>query len=82
MKQNIEKETKTIEEQGKKQIHYITNQSERLEALTNKDDHKSIYRELFDKLVEKKFDEIKKLTDEIDHDDLIYYLKKSCYKKF
>ena len=36
------KQTKTIEEQGKKQVDAITNQNERLEALTNKDDHKNI----------------------------------------
>ena len=56
-----------------KKIDAITNQNGRLEALTNKDDHKSIHREIFDKLVKEKFDEIKKLTDEIDHDGLIYY---------
>ena len=43
--------------------------------LTNKDDHKSVYKEIFDQLVKEKFDEIKKLTDEIDLNDLIYYCK-------
>ena len=37
------KQTKTIEEQEKKQVDAITNQNERLEALTNKDDHKNIW---------------------------------------
>ena len=36
----FEKRTKTIEEQGRKQIDAITNQNKRLAALTNKDDHK------------------------------------------
>ena len=40
----FEKQTKTIEEQGKKQIDAIANQNKGLEALTNKDDHKSIYK--------------------------------------
>ena len=31
----------TIEEQGRKQIHATSNQSERLVALTNKDNHKN-----------------------------------------
>ena len=33
----------------------ITNQKERLEALTNKDVHKSIYGQIFDKLVKNCF---------------------------
>ena len=60
----FEKQTKTIEEQGKK-IDAITNQNKRLQALPNKDHHKSIYIEIFDKLVKGKLDEIKELTDEV-----------------
>ena len=41
--------------------------------IINKDDHKSIYRGIFDKVVKEKFVEIKELTHEIDHDDLICY---------
>ena len=40
----------------KNQIDAITNQNGRLEAFTNKNDHKSIYNEVFDKLVKEKFD--------------------------
>ena len=47
----FEKQTKAIEEQGKKHIDAITNQNERLEALTNKDNHKNIYKEIFNKVV-------------------------------
>ena len=77
----FEKQATTIEEQGKKQIDSITNQNKRLEALTNKDDHKSIYKKIFDKLVKQRFDEIKELTYETDHDDLRYYFKNSTAKK-
>ena len=49
----FEKQTKTIEDQGKKQIDAITNQNERLEALTNKYDHKSIFKEIFDNQLKK-----------------------------
>ena len=49
----------------KKLLDDITNQNKRLEALTNKVDYKSIYEEIFDKLVQEKFDEIKELCDEI-----------------
>ena len=43
------------EHQGRKQIEAISNQNERLAALTNKydhkDDHKDFYKEIFDKIV-------------------------------
>ena len=54
----FEKQTKTIEGQGKKQIDVIRNQNKRLEDLTNKDDHKSIYKEILDKLVIEIFDKL------------------------
>ena len=38
----FEKQIKMIEDQRKKQLDAITNQNKRLEALTNKDDYKSI----------------------------------------
>ena len=46
-----------------------------MEALTNKDDSKSIYKEKFDKIVKEKFDEIKWLGDEIDHNDQYIILR-------
>ena len=63
----FEKQTKTIEERknnnnnnnNKKQKDAITNQNKRLKAFTNKGDHKSIYKEIFDILIKEKFDEIK-----------------------
>ena len=50
--EDLEKQTKTIEEQGEK-IDAVTNQNKILEALINKGDHKSIYKEIIDKLVQK-----------------------------
>ena len=64
-----------------KQTDTIANQNERLEALINKDDHKSNYKEIFDKLVKEKSNEIKELTYKIDNDDLIYYFKNDTVKK-
>ena len=55
----FEKQTKTIEEKGKQQIDAITNKNKRLQALTNKGDYKSIYKEIFDTLVKETFDGIK-----------------------
>ena len=43
----FEKQTRTIEEQGRKQIHTITNQNERLAALTNKSDHKDDHKDIY-----------------------------------
>ena len=60
-----------IEEQGK-QIDAIADQNKRLKALTDKDDHKIIYKKVFDRLVKKRFDEIKELAYKTDHDDSIY----------
>ena len=66
----FKKQTKMIEEQERKQIDAITNQSERLAALTNKDYHKDNYKEIFEELVKERRDEIKELTDEINQNDL------------
>ena len=55
----FEKQTKTIDKKGKQQIDPITNKNKRLQALTNKDDYKSIYKEIFDTLVKETFDGIK-----------------------
>ena len=50
-------------------------------AFTNKDDHKDNYKEIFEKLVNERFDEIKKSTNEINHDDLTYHFKGNTARK-
>ena len=76
----FEKETKMTEEKEEKQILAITDQKKkkkkRLETLCNKYDHKSIDKKIFDRVVI----EIKELTNEIDHDDLIYHFKNNTNK--
>ena len=43
----LEKETKTIEDQGKLKFWFaVTNQNKTLVALTNKDDHKDNYKKI------------------------------------
>ena len=64
----------------KKQIDAITNQNERLATLTNKD-HKNNYKEIFEKLVEQRLYVIQELTDEVNHDDSIYYFKGNTAQK-
>ena len=71
----FKKQTKKIEEQVRKLADDITNQNERLVALTNKDDHKDNYKKIFEELVKERFDGIKELTDNINKNDLKYYLK-------
>ena len=48
-RKSFRKKTKTIEDQGRKQIDAITNQNKTLAALKNKDDHdhKDIYKEIY-----------------------------------
>ena len=77
----FEKQTKNIKEQKRKQIDAITNQNEILTALTNKDDYKDNYKEIFEELVKGRFDEIKELTDEINQNDLTYYFKGNTARK-
>ena len=59
----------------------MTHQNERIAALTNKDDHKDNCKEMFEELVKERFDEIKELTDEINHDDLVYYFTAKTARK-
>ena len=76
---SFEKQTKMIEEQGRKQMDAIMNQNERL-MVTNKDDHENNYKEIFEGLVKERFNEIKELTD-ISQNDLIYYFKSNTDRK-
>ena len=77
---SFEKQTKMIEEQGRKQMDAVMNQNERL-VVTNKGDHKNNYKEIFEGLVKKGFNEIKELTDDINQNDLIYYFKSNTARK-
>ena len=72
----FEKQIKTIEKQGEK-IDTIRNQTQRLETLANR----NIYKEIFNKIVKGKFDDIKELTNEINHDYLTCYFKGDTAKK-
>ena len=68
----LQKQRKTIEDQGRKKLDAVTNQNEKLVALTNKDDHKDNYKEIFEKLIKERFNEIKELTYEINY--MIQYI--------
>ena len=78
---DLEKQIKTIEDQGRKQIDAITDQNERLVTLTNRDYHKDDYNEIYEMLVKERFDGIKELTDERNDDYLTYYFKGNTARK-
>ena len=59
----------------------LQNQNKRLVAWTNKDDHKDNCKEIFEKLVKERFDEIKELTNKIKYDDLTYYFTGNTARK-
>ena len=59
----------------------LQNQNKRLVAWTNKDDHKDNCKEIFEKLVKERFDEVKELTNKIKHDDLTYYFTGNTARK-
>ena len=71
----FEKQRKTIEVQVKKQKYAITNQNERLVVLFNKDGLKDNCQDNQKYILRtgEKYDKIKELADEINHDDLTYY---------
>ena len=77
----MKKKEKQLEIKEKKQIDPIANRNERLATLTNKDDHKINYKEIFEKIVKERFDEIKELTDKTNQNDLIYYFKANTVRK-
>ena len=77
----MKKKEKQLEIKEKKQIDPIANRNERLATLTNKDDHKINYKEIFEKIVKERFDEIKELTDKTNQNDLIYYFKANTVTK-
>ena len=73
----FEKQIKTIENQGEKQIKAIQNQGQvkTIKKYTYDDEDSPLIskqKEIFNKLVDKKLDEITRLDKKVNHDDLIY----------
>ena len=73
----IEKQTKTIEDQGKKQVKAIQDNKQLVNI--NKDDYKdklllSKEREIFKDIFNKRLDKIEEMNNEIDYDDLDYVI--------
>ena len=78
----FEKQTKTIEDQGEKQIKAIQDNEQ---PLTSDDDYKnklllSKQREIFKDIYNKRLDKIEELNNKIDYDDLKYVVVRSGKK--
>ena len=84
----FEKQIKTIEDQGEKQIKAIQNQGivKTIKKYTYDDEDSPLIskqKEIFNKLVDERLDEITKLDKKVNHDDLIYrYKGKTPNEKF
>ena len=73
----FEKQTKTIKDQGEKQIKAIPDNKEHLVNINNDDDYKnklllSREREIFKNIYNKRVDKIKELSKKIDYNNLKY----------
>ena len=53
----------------------MLSKNERHTALTNRVDHNNNYKKIIEELVRERFNEIKKLTDEKNHNLSVYYFK-------
>ena len=76
LRKSFEKQTKTIEDQGKKQVEAIQD-NKQLVNINKDDDYKdklllSKEREIFKDIYNKRLDKIEKLNNKIDYDNLEY----------
>ena len=72
----LEKQIKTIEDQGKKQVDTLKNL--KTKAITYKsddDDNTPISKEIYDEILEKRMDEILEMSREINYSNLVYNFK-------
>ena len=74
MEKTFEKQIKTIEDQGKKQVDAL--KVLELKAIENGSNNKPVITQYFyDKILKKRMDEILKMSNKIDFDNLIYNFK-------
>ena len=81
MGRGLQKQTKTIEDQGQKQIKAIENNKKQL-SNTNGNDYKNELliwkeREIYKNIYNKKLDEIEVLVNKVNYDDLKYVTESS-----
>ena len=78
----LEKQIKTIENQGKKQVKAIQDNKQSVNININEDDYKDKLlllkeREIFKDIYNKRLDKIEEINNEIDYDDLDYVVLRS-----
>ena len=79
----MQKQTKTIEDQGKKQFHALKNlqnlkdnKEKQMKAIEDKSDAKlSIQEKNFNKLLDERMYEMQKMSGDIEFNKLTYYFK-------
>ena len=67
----FEKQIKTIEDKGQKQVDALKEQTQAVEE--KYDDKLSMQKKIYDRLLKERTSEIGKISDETNYDDLVYY---------
>ena len=71
----FEKQIKTIEDQGKKQVDALESLKRKAVESGSNDNKPSITKEIYDEILEERMDEILKMRDKIDFSNLTYNFK-------
>ena len=78
MGKGFEKQIKTIEDQGQKQVDVLKDlkPKEQIKPIADKSSHEFLTeKETYNRLLNEKLNEIREISDEIDYDNLVYYFK-------
>ena len=81
LRKALEKQTKRIEDQGRRQTDIIMNQNKTQKSLINNGGKTLFPEQIFKKFFKKEFDKIIKLTDETNFYDSICYFKDDSSRK-
>ena len=71
----FEKQIKTIEDQGKKQVDALESLKRKAAESGSNDNKPSITKEIYDEILEERMDEILKMREKIDFSNLTYNFK-------
>ena len=75
LRKAFEKQIKTIEDQGKKQVDALENLKLKAIKSRSNDNNPTITKEIYDEILEERMDEILKMRDKIDFKNLTYNFK-------
>ena len=71
----FQKQIKTIEDQGKKQVDALENLKPKAIETGSNDNKPIIIKEIYNKILEERMDEKLELSKEIDYSNLVYHFK-------